>query len=191
MVEMNKNLKFLIIIFILISFQSFSQTRKKKDCFTLNPIINTFINNLINKDVSINDNYLTLISLKDNEGNYNIDLQLTSGNLETFKIVSPNEVKIKYGNIKILLIGKTAEDLKFLKKAISKANRIFLNGDGSLNNKSFFDEVYVWSLFFNSRKELINIYLPEERQSAYKIFNEMKDKINISSNFKSLDCNCF
>ncbi|MFC6269891.1 hypothetical protein [Frigoriflavimonas asaccharolytica] len=188
---MNKNLKFLIIIFILISFQSFSQTRKKKDCFTLNPIINTFINNLINKDVSINDNYLTLISLKDNEGNYNIDLQLTSGNLETFKIVSPNEVKIKYGNIKILLIGKTAEDLKFLKKAISKANRIFLNGDGSLNNKSFFDEVYVWSLFFNSRKELINIYLPEERQSAYKIFNEMKDKINISSNFKSLDCNCF
>lgn len=108
-------MKIYIIAFILFFNNAVSQT-KKSDCFSLNPFVDVFIENLINKEVNLDENYLTLISLKDKDGNYNIDLELTSGDINTFKIVSLKEIKKEYGNIIILLVGKTDEDLKFLKK---------------------------------------------------------------------------
>lgn len=68
---------------------------------------------------------------------------------------------------------------------------MFSNKDKSKNNTSFYDEDYVWSTFFNNKKELINIYLPEEHSTADKIFNKLKNEIKISPAFKNLDCNCF
>jgi len=188
--QMNSCVRLYILAFILIFFNATSQTKKKDECFSLNPFVNVFIENLIRKEVNLDKNYLTLISLKDKDGNYNIDLELTSGSIKTFKIVSPKEVKKTYGNITILLIGKTDEDLKFLKKSIGKSNRMFLNKDKSKNNTSFYDEDYVWSVFFNNKKELINFYISEEKESADKIYNEIKDNIRISPNFKKIDCNC-
>ncbi len=190
MVQIKNNMKIYIIAFILFFNNAISQT-KKGDCFSLNPFINVFIENLISKEVNLDKNYLTLISLKDKEGNYNIDLELTSGDIKTFKVVSPKEAKKAYGNITILLVGKTDEDLKFLKKSIGKSNRVFLNKDKSKNNTSFYDEDYVWSTFFDTKKELINFYIPEEKESADKIFNDIKNDIHISLNFKTIDCNCF
>jgi hypothetical protein len=128
--------------------------------------------------------------LRDKNGNYNIDLELTSGNIDTLKIKSSKELKKEYGNITILLIGKTETDLKFLQKSTKKSNRIFLNKDQSKNDTSFYDEDYVWSVFFNSKKELINFYIPEEQEFADKIFMNIKNNIRISPNFKKIDCNC-
>lgn len=45
--------------------------------------------------------------------------------------------------------------------------------------------------FLIIKKELINFYIPEKRESTYKIFNDIKDKINLNSDFKNLDCNGF
>ena len=191
MVQINNNMKFFLIAFILFFNNAISQTNKKDKCFSLNPFVDVFIENLISKEVNLDSNYLTLISLKDKDGNYNIDLELTSGNIKTFTSVSSKEIKKTYGNITILLIGKTDTDLKFLKKSIRKSNRVFLNKDKSKDNTSFYDEDYVWSTFFDNKKELINIYLPEEREAADKIFNKLKNEIKISSAFKNLDCNCF
>lgn len=109
-------MKFFLLAFILFFNNATSQTNKKDKCFSLNPFIDVFIENLISKEVNLDKNYLTLISLKDKDGNYNIDLELTSGNIKTFTSVSSKEVKKTYGNITILLIGKTDTDLKFLKK---------------------------------------------------------------------------
>ncbi|MEA1849452.1 hypothetical protein U9K52_11060 [Chryseobacterium sp. MHB01] len=184
-----KDVKIYIIAFILFFNNAISQT-KKSDCFSLNPFINVFIENLISKEVNLDKNYLTLISLKDKEGNYNIDFELTSGDIKTFKIISSKEIKKTYGNITILLVGKTDEDLKFLKKSIGKSKKIFLNKDKSKNNTSFYDEDYVWSTFFDNKKELINFYIPEEKESANKIFDDVKNNIRISPNFKKIDCNC-
>lgn len=186
----NNSMKTYIVAFILFFNNAISQT-KKSDCFSLNPFVNVFIENLISKEVNLDKNYLTLISLKDKDGNYNIDFELTSGDIKTFKIVSPKEIKKTYGNITILLVGKTDEDLKFLKKSIAKSKKVFLNKDNSMNNTSFYDEDYVWSTFFNNKKELINFYIPEEKEFADKIYNDIKDKIRISPNFKTIDCNCF
>lgn len=155
-----------------------------------NPFVNVFVENLISKEVNLDKNYVTLISLKDKEGNYKIDLELTSGDIKTFKVVSAKEAKKAYGNMTILLVGKTDEDLKFLKKSIGKSNRVFLNKDQSKNNTSFFDEKYVWSVSFNAKKELINFYIPEEKESADKIFNDIKNEIHISPDFKAIDCSC-
>jgi hypothetical protein len=189
MVQIKNNMKIYIIAFILFFNNAISQT-KKSDCFSLNPFVNVFVENLISKEVNLDKNYVTLISLKDKEGNYNIDLELTSGDIKTFKVISPKEAKKAYGNITILLVGKTDEDLKFLKKSIGKSNRVFLNKDKSKNNTSFYDEDYVWSTFFDTKKELINFYIPEEKESADKIFNDIKNDIHISPNFKTIDCNC-
>ncbi|WP_312171519.1 hypothetical protein [Chryseobacterium sp.] len=188
--QMNKNMKIYFIAFILFFNNAISQT-KKSDCFSLNPFVDVFIENLINKEVSLDKNYLTLISLRDKDGNYNIDLELTSGDINNFKIVSPKEIKKEYGNITILLVGKTDEDLRFLKKSIGKSKKVFMNRDKSKNNISFYDEDYVWSTFFDKKKELINFYITEEKESADKIFNEIKNDIHISPNFKNIDCNCF
>ncbi|MPS74681.1 MAG: hypothetical protein E2590_16225 [Chryseobacterium sp.] len=188
---MNKNIKFFTILFVLICFNTFSQTKKNNNCFSINPFINSFIENLIIKDVNLNKNYLALISLKDDNGNYNIDLALTYGDIKTSKTASFKEMKLGYGNIEILLMGKTDEDLKFLKKSIKKTKKIFINKDLSKDNKNFYDEDYVWSTFFNHKKELINMYIPEEKESAYQIFNNLKNEIKISPSFKNLDCNCF
>ncbi|KAA0127220.1 hypothetical protein FY557_13695 [Chryseobacterium sp. SN22] len=210
-------MKIYTIAFILFFNNAISQT-KKRDCFSLNPFVNVFVENLISKEVNLDKNYVTfslnpfvnvfvenlirkevnldknyvtLISLKDKEGNYNIDVELTSGDIKTFKVVSPKEAKKAYGNMTILLVGKTDEDLKFLKKSIGKSNSVFLNRDQSKNNTSFYDEDYVWSAFFNAKKELINFYIPEEKESAAKIFNDIKNDIHISPDFKAIDCNCF
>lgn len=183
-------MKIYIIAFILFFNDAISQT-KKSDCFSLHPFVNVFIENLISKEVSLDKNYLTLISLKDKDGNYNIDFELTSGDIKTFKIKSPKEIKKTYGNITILLVGKTDEDLKFLKKSIGKSKKVFLNRDRSKNNTSFYDEDYVWSTFFDTKKELINFYIPEEKETADKIFSDIKNDIHISPNFKTIDCNCF
>ncbi len=179
-----------IIAFILFFTNAVSQT-KKGDCFSLNPFIDVFIENLISKEVNLDKNYLTLIGLKDREGNYNIDLELTSGDIKNFKMGSPKEVKKTYGNITVLLVGKTDEDLKFLKKSIGKSDKVFLNKDKSKNNTSFYDEDYVWSALFDAKKELINFYIPEEKESADKIFNDLKNDIHISPDFKTVGCNCF
>ena len=188
---MNNTIKFFIIIFSLMFINLFSQTNKNNNCFSVNPIINSFVENLINKDVNLNKHYLTIISLKDNDGNYNIDFALTRGDLKTLKIIAPKEVKMKYGNIEILLDGKTFEDLDFLKKSVKKTKKVFENKDSSKDNHAFYDEDYVWSTFFNHKKELINFYIPEEKESAFKIFDSLKSKIKISSTFKNLDCNSF
>lgn len=129
--------------------------------------------------------------MKDKEGNYNIDLELTSGDIKTFKMVSTKEIKKTYGNITLLLLGKTDEDLKFLKKSIGKSDKVFLNKDKSKNNTSFYDEDYVWSTFFDTKKELVNFYIPEEKESADKIFNDIKKDIHISPDFEAIGCNCF
>jgi len=188
---MSKDIKIFIVTLLLIFFNTFSQTSKSDNCFSVNPIINSFIENLINKDVNLNKHYLTIISLKDNDGNYNIDFALTRGDLKTLKIISPKEVKMKYGNIEISLDGKTFEDLDFLKKSVKKTKKVFENKDSSKDNHAFYDEDYVWSTFFNHKKELINFYIPEEKESAFKIFDSLKSEIKISSSFKNLDCNSF
>lgn len=184
-------MKIFILAFVLFFNNITSQIKTKNKCFSLNPFIDVFIENLIDKEVNLDKNYLTLISLKDKDGNYNIDFELTSGDIKTFKIISPKEIKKTYGNITILLVGKTDEDLKFLKKSIGKSKKVFLNKDKSKNNTSFYDEDYVWSTFFDIKKELINFYIPEEKESAGKIFNSIKKDIRISPTFKKLDCNCF
>lgn len=188
---MNKNVKLFITILILVCFNAFSQTRKDNSCFSINPIINSFITNLIEKEVNLNKNYLTILSLKDKDGNYNVDFELSQGDIKTLKVGSAKEIKLKYGNISILLIGKTNEDLKFLKKSIKKSEKIFNNTDLLKNNTDFYDEDYVWSTFFNNKKELINFYIPEEKEPAYRIFNSLKNEIKVSPTFKNLDCNCF
>lgn len=183
-------MKIFIIAFILFFNNAISQT-KNNNCLSLHPFVNVFIENLISKEVSLDKNYLTLISLKDKDGNYNIDFELTSGDIKAFKIKSPKEIKKTYGNVIILLVGKTDEDLKFLKRSIGKSKKVFLNRDRSKNNTSFYDEDYVWSTFFDTKKELINFYIPEEKESADKIFSDIKNNIHISPNFKTIDCNCF
>lgn len=157
----------------------------------MNPFINSFIENLIDKDVNLNQSHLTLINLIDKDGNYNVDLELATGSIDTLKLNSSKESKLIYGNITVLLIGKTDQDLKFLEKSIKKTHRVFNNKILSKNNTSFYDEDYVWSAFFNSKKELINLYIPEEKESADKIFESIKTQIKLSSRFKKLDCNCF
>lgn len=127
MEQIKKNMKFFIIAFILFYNNAGSQTKNKNECFSLNPFINVFIEHMINKEVNLDKNYLTLISLKDKDGNYNIDLELRSGNIKNFKVVSLREVKKKYGNITVLLVGKTDKDLKFLKKSINNSIKIFVN----------------------------------------------------------------
>lgn len=190
MAQIKNIMKFFIIVFIFFFNNVTSQTNLKKECFSLNPFIDVFITNLIDKDVNLDKNYLSLISLKDKDGNYNIDLELTSGNIDNLKIKSSKELKKKYGSITILLIGKTEDDLKFLKNSTRKSNRVFLNKNRSKNNTSFYDEDYVWSVFFNSKKELINFYIPEEKEFADKIFNQIKNNIRINPDFKKIDCNC-
>jgi hypothetical protein len=176
---------------MLICFNAFSQTTKNKECFSMNPFIDAFIENLIDKDVNLNQNHVTLISLVDKDGNYNIDLELKEGGIEALKSTSPREVVLRYGNMKVVVIGKTGEDLKFLKKSIRKINKVFNNKDTSKNNLSFYDEDYVWSIFFDKKMELINLYIPEEKESAYKIFDGLKSEVKISTKFKYLDCNFF
>ncbi|MEG0928745.1 hypothetical protein [Chryseobacterium sp.] len=189
---MKNKIKFLILMFIVIYSNAFSQINKENNCFSINLLIDSFINNLIDKEANLNENYLIIKSLKDKDGNYNIDFALSIGNLDTLKVTSSEkEMKLRYGNIKILLIGKTNEDLIFLKKSIKKTKNIFSNKDISKNNTNFYDEDYVWSTFFDNKKELINFYIPEEKEVAYKIFNSLKNKINISPKFKTLDCSCW
>lgn len=183
-------MKFFIAVLLLFSLNAFAQKSKNNSCFSINPLINSFFDNLIEKDVNLKKNYLTIISLKDKDGNYNIDFELT-GDIAASTLVSKNESKTNYGNVKILLIGKTDEDFKFLKKSIRRTKKVFTNNDISKNNTNFYDEDYVWSTFFNDKKELINIYIPEERETADKIFSKLKNDIKISPAFKSLDCNCF
>lgn len=190
MEQINKKVKFFALIFIFICFNALSQTNKNNFCFLINPIVDSFIENLVHKEVNLNKNYLTIISIKDKDNNYNIDFSLTKGNLEALQITNPLNVKVKYGNIKILLSGKTKKDLKFLKKSIKKTKNIFNNSDLSKNYTGFYDEDYVWSSFFDNKKELINFYIPEEKESAYKIFDKLKNEIKISPTFKRLDCNC-
>lgn len=190
MVQINSKIKFLFFLFILSCNNTFSQINRN-NCFSINPFIDSFIENLIDKETSLSKNYLTLKSLKDKDGSYNIDFALTVGNLDNFKINSDNEMKLKYGNINLLLYGETEDDFKFLKKSIKKTNKIFHNKDSLKNNAAFYDEDYVWSTFFNNKKELTNFYIPEEKDSAYKIFENLKNEIKISPNFKNLDCNCF
>lgn len=190
MAQINTNMKFFIVVFILFFNNAVAQTNIKKECFSINPFIDVFITNLLDKDVNLDRNYLSVISLRDKDGNYNIDLELRSGNIDSVKIKSSKEHKKKYGNIKILLIGKKETDLKFLQNSIKKSNNIFINKDRSKNNTSFYDEDYVWSIFFNNKKELINFYIPEEKESADNIFNLIRNNIRISHDFKKIDCNC-
>lgn len=84
---------------------------------------------------------------------------------------------MKYGNILILLDGKTPKDLILLKKYIEKSNDIFVNKNKLINNHSFYDEDYVWSTFFDVKKELINFYIPEEKDTAEQLFDSIKYKI--------------
>lgn len=79
---MNKNIKFYIVTFSLFCFSCFAQNQKNNDHFYINPFIDSFLENLISKDVNLSKYYLTIISLKDNDGNYNIDFALTSGDLK-------------------------------------------------------------------------------------------------------------
>lgn len=188
---MNKNIKFYIFTFSLFCFSCFAQNQKNNDYFYINPFIDSFLENLISKDVNLSKHYLTIISLKDNDGNYNIDFALTSGDLKTLKIISSKEVKVKYGNIEILLEGKTFEDFDFLKKSVKKTKKVFGNKTLSKDNHAFYDEDYVWSSFFNEKGELINLYIPEEKDSAFKIYENLKNKIEISPDFKTLDFNNF
>ncbi|ASK28743.1 hypothetical protein CEY12_00825 [Chryseobacterium sp. T16E-39] len=176
---------------MLACFNVFSQTIKNNGSFSINPFINSFIENLINKETNLDKNYLTLISLIDKDGNYNIDLELTTGSIETLKVASSKEEKLAYGNIKVLLIGKTSDDLKFLKRSIKKTIKVFTNKDLSKNNMGFFDEDYVWSTFFDKNRKLIYVYIPEEKESADEIFKNLKTKIRLSPKFRSMGCNCF
>lgn len=188
---MNKNIKFYIVTFSLFCFSCFAQNQKNNNHFYINPFIDSFLENLISKDVNLSKHYLTIISLKDNDGNYNIDFALTSGDLKTLKIISSKEVKVKYGNVEILLDGKTFEDFDFLKKSVKKTKKVFENKTLSKDNHAFYDEDYVWSSFFNEKGELINLYIPEEKDSAFKIYENLKNKIEISPDFKTLDFNNF
>ncbi|MBV6881689.1 hypothetical protein AXA65_12245 [Chryseobacterium sp. FP211-J200] len=96
---------------------------------------------------------------------------------------------MKYGNVEILLDGKTFEDFDFLKKSVKKTKKVFENKTLSKDNHAFYDEDYVWSSFFNEKGELINLYIPEEKDSAFKIYENLKNKIEITPDFKTLDFN--
>ena len=172
---MNKVYLFFLAIILFTSTNAQTINNNKK--ITLNPFITTFLKNLVRKEMDLEKSYLTVISLKDEDGNYNVDFALTPGNLRTLQITSPREAKMKYGNILILLDGKTPKDLILLKKYIEKSNDIFVNKNKLINNHSFYDEDYVWSTFFDVKKELINFYIPEEKDTAEQLFDSIKYKI--------------
>ena len=182
---------YLFFLAIILFTSTNAQTIDSNKKISLNPFITIFLKNLVTKEVNLEKSYLTVISLKDEDGNYNVDFALTPGNLRTLQITSPREAKMKYGNILILLDGKTPKDLIFLKKYIEKSNDVFVNKNKIINNHSFYDEDYVWSTFIDVKKGLINFYIPEEKDTAEQLFDSIKYKIKISPNFKNVDCNCF
>lgn len=188
---MDKSITFYLVIFSLFYFSCFSQAKGDNNCFYINPFINSFIDNLISKDVNINKHYLTIIYLKDNSGDHIIEFELTSGYLKSLRNTTFKESSIKYGNIEVLLNGKTDEDLTFLKKSIRKTTAVFKNKDLSKDDHSFYDEDYVWISFFNDKGELKSLYIPEDKEPAFKIYDNLKNKIKISSDFKTLDFNSF
>jgi hypothetical protein len=162
---------------------------KKKE--TLNPFINAFYEYILEKDVNLKNNFLTIICIEDELKNKNIDLDLSTGDMNSNleKNDSFRRTIIKYGSVKILLLGKSINDINFLMKSIEKTTKVYINKNPNINNVSFFDEEYVWSLLFNNKNELVNFYLPEEKDSAYRIFNDMKNKIKIGKNFKDIEYN--
>jgi hypothetical protein len=182
--------KILFTFFYLLTISIYSQGIVKKTGM-LNPFINAFYENVLEKDVNLKNNFLTIISIEDELKNKNIDFDLRTGdmNSDLKKDDSFKKVIIKYGNVKILLIGKNINDINFLMMSIKKTAKIYTNKNPDINNVSFFDEEYVWSLLFNNKNELINFYLPEEKDSAYKIFNNIKGKVKIGKDFKDIGYN--
>ncbi|BAP31529.1 3',5'-cyclic adenosine monophosphate phosphodiesterase CpdA [Chryseobacterium sp. StRB126] len=157
----------------------------------LNPFINAFYEYILKKDVNLKNNFLTIICIGDELKNKNIDLDLSTGDMDSNlkKNDSFKRKIIKYGNVKILLVGKNNCDINFLIKTIKKTTKVYVNKNPNINNVSFFDEEYVWSLLFNNKNELVDFYLPEEKDNAYKIFNDIKDKIKIGRDFKDIGYN--
>ena len=184
------NKMFFSIFFCILYMSAYSQSHKKEN-LSINPFIDAFYENLLEKDVNLDKNFLTIICIEDKSKNKNIDFDLTTGdiNIDAKKVDFFNRKVIKYGNVKILLIGKTVNDIVFLKKVIKTTAKTYINKDINLNNTSFYDEEYVWSLLFNNKNELVNIFIPEEKDCAYKIFNNVKDKIKINRSFKGLEFN--
>ncbi|MPS74684.1 MAG: hypothetical protein E2590_16240 [Chryseobacterium sp.] len=157
----------------------------------MNPFINAFYENLIEKDVNLKNNFLTIICIEDELKEKNIDLELSTTDINSSfnKAESFKKIIIDYGNVKILLLGKSDDDLDFILKSIKKTKKIYTNKNPKINNLNFFDEDYVWSLLFNKTNELINFYLPEEKDNAYKIFNKIKCNIKIGKEFKGIGYN--
>lgn len=181
--------KILFTFFCLLYITIYSQNIKNKGM--LNPFINAFYENILEKDVNLKNNFLTIIYIEDELKNKNIDLDLSTGDMSSNlkKVDSFKRAIINYGNVKILLVGKNIKDINFLMKSIKKTSKVFINKDPDINNLSFFDEEYVWSLLFNNKNQLINFYLPEEKDIAYKIFNSIKDKVKIGKDFKNIGYN--
>lgn len=186
MIRKKNFLIFSCLLFITIFSQSIA---KKKGI--LNPFINSFYENILEKDVNLKNNFLTIICIEDELKNKNIDLDLSTGDMSSSlkKVDSFKRAIIKYGNVNILLIGKNSNDIKFLMKSIKKTGKVYVNKNPNINNVSFFDEEYVWSLLFNNKNELINFYVPEEKDNAYKIFNNIKDEVRIGKDFKDIGYN--
>lgn len=182
--------KILFTFFCILYITAYSQNIVKKKGM-LNPFINAFYENVLEKDVNLKNNFLTIIYIEDELKNKNIDLDLRTGdiNLDLNKNDSFKRAIIKYGNVKILLVGKNINDINFLMTSIKKSAKVYTNKNPDINNVSFFDEEYVWSLLFNNKNELINFYLPEEKDSAYKIFNNIKSKVKIGKDFKDIGYN--
>jgi len=167
----------------------FSKYYKKQNNYE--PFYQHFYENILEKDVNLKNNFLTIICIEDELENKNIDLDLSVGdiNARLEKNDSFKKVLINYGNVKILLLGKNISDINFLLKSIKKTKKAFVNKNPKLNNLSFFDEEYVWSLLFNKKNELINFYIPEEKDNAYKIFNRIKYSIKFGKDFKDIGYN--
>lgn len=188
---MNKNIKFYIVTFSLFCFSCFAQNQKNNDHFFINPYINSFIENLVDKDVNLQKHHVALTYLKNDNGDYNIDFELASGYLKTVRKTYFREIKIRYGNIEVVLVARTDEDLNFLNKLIKKTKKSFKNKDSTKDDHSFYDEDYVWTSFFNNKGELLSLYIPEEQEPAFNMYDKLKNKIKISPNFRGVDFNNF
>lgn len=168
---MKNKIAFLILFFGIDLM--FSQVPCVTKYYNFNNVIDAFI--YANNDEKFKPD-LSLIhvsSLYYEDKGYMITI--TRDNMKSI-MVNPNSKNLdffKYKNFYLLLQGKTAKDIRFLKKIIS--NKVPSNSSKvefikPYDNVSY--DPYQWFLLFDKSMNLINYTLPEEEEKINEVFKK-------------------
>lgn len=179
MVQMKNKLT---LLFLTFTFQlTFSQIPCVSKKYTFDNFIEAFIS--INND----ENFKPDLSIMHISSFYYTDkgymITITRDNIESTMVnpKSPNLEYFKYSGFDLLLQGKTAKDITFLKKIIKKKT---ISNLSKIKFKEPYEDVsndpYQWFLLFDKKMNLINYTLPESKEKIIGLFKDFKIKINVN-----------